>query len=112
MARQRFSLVSEAGEGRADLSPRATVGTGSPLPRQAAAPIGAATLSIRRLRGLPVPPRVLRGAAASIAALSSLAAIAGCGGAEGVVSGATVTAYVVPPLCAEAERELERKSGW
>jgi hypothetical protein len=36
---------------------------------------------------------------------------AGCGGAEGVSSGATVTAYVVPPLCAEAERELEREKG-
>jgi hypothetical protein len=39
------------------------------------------------------------------------AALAGCGGAEGVASGATVTAYVVPPLCAEAERELAREQG-
>jgi hypothetical protein len=28
-----------------------------------------------------------------------------------VSSGATVTAYIVPPLCAEAERELEREKG-
>jgi len=28
-----------------------------------------------------------------------------------VAKGATVTAYVVPPLCAEAQRELERKHG-
>lgn len=39
------------------------------------------------------------------------AALTGCGGAEGVASGATVTAYVVPPLCAEASRELAREKG-
>jgi hypothetical protein len=37
--------------------------------------------------------------------------LAGCGGAEGVASGATVTAYVVPPLCAGAEKELAREKG-
>ena len=40
-----------------------------------------------------------------------LAALAGCGEDEGVAEGATVTAYVVEPLCAEAERELERQRG-
>jgi hypothetical protein len=45
--------------------------------------------------------------AASIAVAGLLAVAAGCGGGEGVAARATVTAYVVPPLCAEAERELE-----
>lgn len=51
--------------------------------------------------------------AAAVLALAALlgAALAGCGGAEGVAGGATVTAYVVPPLCAEAERELAREQG-
>ena len=40
-----------------------------------------------------------------------LAVLAGCGESEGVAEGATVTAYVVEPLCAEAERELERQRG-
>jgi hypothetical protein len=53
----------------------------------------------------------LRKAAASTAAVVLLAAVAGCGGAEGVAAGATVTAYVVQPLCAEAERQLERTDG-
>jgi hypothetical protein len=39
------------------------------------------------------------------------ATLAGCGATEGAASGATVTAYVVPPLCAEAERELARQDG-
>jgi hypothetical protein len=104
-------LDSEAGEGWAGPSLRATGETGSPLSRQVAALISAATLSIRRLRGLPVSPHVLRSAAASIAVSSSLAAIAGCGGAEGVASGASVTAYVVQPLCAEASQELVRGQG-
>jgi len=38
-------------------------------------------------------------------------ATAGCGGAEGVARGATVTAYVVAPLCAEASRELSQNHG-
>jgi hypothetical protein len=37
--------------------------------------------------------------------------VAGCGEEEGVAEGATVTAYVVEPLCVEAERELERQHG-
>lgn len=37
-----------------------------------------------------------------------LAGLAGCGESEGVASGATVTAYVAGPLCAEARRELAR----
>jgi hypothetical protein len=36
---------------------------------------------------------------------------AGCGEAEGVDEGATVTAYVEAPLCAEAQRELRRHDG-
>ncbi|HWA55357.1 MAG TPA: hypothetical protein VG816_14400 [Solirubrobacterales bacterium] len=36
---------------------------------------------------------------------------AGCGEAEGVADGATVTAYVEAPLCAEAQRELRRHDG-
>lgn len=45
-----------------------------------------------------------------LAACTSMAA-AGCGEAEGVADGATVTAYVEAPLCAEAQRELRRRAG-
>jgi hypothetical protein len=37
--------------------------------------------------------------------------ISGCGESEDVADGATVTAYVVAPLCAEAERELAKHGG-
>jgi hypothetical protein len=40
-----------------------------------------------------------------------LCVVAGCGEAEGVADGATVTAYVEAPLCAEAQRELRRHDG-
>jgi hypothetical protein len=40
-----------------------------------------------------------------------LAAAAGCGGGEGVATGATVAAYVDTPLCAGAERELAHEHG-
>jgi hypothetical protein len=51
-------------------------------------------------------------AAAGLASAAVLvASVAGCGGAEGVAGGATVTAYVVPPLCAEASQELSRDHG-
>jgi hypothetical protein len=70
--------------------------TGSPLPRQVAALISAAALSIRRLRGLPV----------SLLA-ATLLAIPGCGD-EGVTQGATASVYVVAPLCSEASKELNR----
>jgi hypothetical protein len=40
-----------------------------------------------------------------------LVALAGCGEAEGVQKGATVKAYVVPPLCTEASQELSRDHG-
>lgn len=53
----------------------------------------------------------MRKAVAAVAACVLLAALAGCGESEGVAEGATVTAYVVEPLCAEAERELERQRG-
>jgi len=46
------------------------------------------------------------------AAFAMLAAIAGlgvgCGESSGVAAGATVTAYVAGPLCAEAKRELAK----
>jgi hypothetical protein len=38
-------------------------------------------------------------------------AVAGCGSGEGVEEGAKVTAYVVAPLCAEAEQELAQHGG-
>lgn len=50
-------------------------------------------------------------AAAALAGAAVLVALAGCGEAEGVQEGATVTAYVVPPLCREASRELSRDHG-
>jgi hypothetical protein len=37
--------------------------------------------------------------------------LAGCGSGEGVANGAEVTAYVVTPLCAEAEKELVKHGG-
>ena len=62
--------------------------------------------------GRGVPLRRLAKTAASLVAAAVLVAFsAGCGGAEGVAKGASVTAYVVPPLCAEAERELAREQG-
>jgi hypothetical protein len=56
-----------------------------------------------------VSPKTI--AAAVVAAAVSLVAVSGCGGAEGVQAGATVRAYVVPPLCAGAEAELRRENG-
>lgn len=49
------------------------------------------------------------GALAVLAAC--LVVASGCGEAEGVADGATVTAYVEAPLCAEAQRELKRHDG-
>jgi hypothetical protein len=46
-----------------------------------------------------------------LASAALLVAVAGCGGAEGVEAGATVTAYVVSPLCAGAEQQLKRAGG-
>jgi hypothetical protein len=68
-------------------------------------------LSIRQSRGLPAPPQALPRTAALLTTVALLAAVSGCGGAEGVEAGATVTAYVVPPLCAGAESELRGKGG-
>jgi hypothetical protein len=60
---------------------------------------------------LSLPGGVTRGsprqAKAALAAIA-LALLAGCGESSGVGSGASVTAYVVVPLCKEAERELAR----
>jgi len=47
----------------------------------------------------------------SLSASWVLLFVAGCGGGEGAADGATVSAYVVAPLCAEAERELARHGG-
>jgi hypothetical protein len=65
---------------------------------------------------LSVLGRVTRASSAwcktiALIALISLVALTGCGGAEGVEAGATVRAYVVQPLCAGAERELQRHDG-
>jgi hypothetical protein len=48
---------------------------------------------------------------AVLVAACVLLAGAGCGESEGVAEGATVTAYVAVPLCAEAKRELAREGG-
>lgn len=68
-------------------------------------------LSIRQPEGPAGPPAGLLKASVSAAIACLLVAASGCGGAEGVASGATVNVYVVPPLCAEAESELERQKG-
>lgn len=44
-----------------------------------------------------------------VASVVLLAVLAGCGESSGVEEGATVTAYVAAPLCAEAKQELERR---
>lgn len=44
-------------------------------------------------------------------AVSCALLVAGCGSGEGVADGARVTAYVVAPLCAEAEKELAKQGG-
>jgi hypothetical protein len=63
-----------------------------------------ATLSIRRLRGLPIPLF-----AALVSACALLLAAAGCGAPEGVEEGATVSIYVSDALCGEAKREIDRQ---
>lgn len=52
-------------------------------------------------------------AAVALAVAGALMALAlsGCGGAEGVEAGATVRAYVVQPLCTEAEQQLQGAGG-
>ncbi len=62
------------------------------------------------LRGDPRRSRRLhRAVLAALVVL--LIAVAGCGESNGVAAGATVTAYVAGPLCAEAKRELARHGG-
>jgi len=68
-------------------------------------------LSIRQSEGLPAPLSGVAKAAAAAALAALLLALSGCGGGEGVETGATVRAYVVPPLCAEAEQQLQRAGG-
>lgn len=48
-------------------------------------------------------------AAVLAAAICALLGASGCGESSGVEDGATVTAYVAAPLCAEAKQELERR---
>lgn len=58
------------------------------------------------------PSLALRKTTASLAALAACVALAaGCGGGEGVASGATVSAYVEASLCAGAKEELGRADG-
>jgi hypothetical protein len=47
----------------------------------------------------------------SVLAACLCLAASGCGEAEGVADGATVTAYVEASLCADAQRELRRHNG-
>jgi hypothetical protein len=68
-------------------------------------------LSIRQSEGLSAPLAGALKEAASAAAIFLLVALAGCGGAEGVEAGATVRAYVVQPLCAGAEQQLQGAGG-
>ena len=56
----------------------------------------------------PAPPSRSR-LTMVVASVVLLAVLAGCGEASGVEEGATVTAYVAAPLCAEAKQELERR---
>lgn len=46
-----------------------------------------------------------------VAAAIVVGAFLGCGGGEGVQSGATVTAYVEASLCSEAKKELAKQGG-
>jgi hypothetical protein len=48
-------------------------------------------------------------AAVLAAVICALLGAGGCGESSGVEDGATVTAYVAAPLCAEAKQELERE---
>lgn len=48
---------------------------------------------------------------AVLLAAGALLLVAGCGEDEGVANGATATAYVAAPLCAEAKRALSRADG-
>lgn len=68
-------------------------------------------LSIRQSRGLPAPPQASPKTAVLLASAALLVAVPGCGGAEGVEAGATVTAYVVAPLCGQAEQQLRHEGG-
>ncbi len=85
---------------------RALGGSGAPSQNERREPLwsvlgGGTRPSLRAL------PRVLL--AVGFSAL--LAAAVGCGESGGVAAGATVTAYVEAPLCAEAERELAKEGG-
>jgi len=51
----------------------------------------------------------LRASQAALAVVCIATVAAGCSEAGEVASGATVTAYVAAPLCAEAERELAKR---
>ncbi|MGA8745596.1 MAG: hypothetical protein WB507_07005 [Solirubrobacterales bacterium] len=54
----------------------------------------------------------MRRAKIALLICASAISIAGCGGTAGVVgSGATVSVYVISPLCAAARRQLARRGG-
>ena len=61
--------------------------------------------------GVTRPSQVSRKVLLVVACALLVAAIAGCGGGEGVAQGATVTAYVAAPLCAGAKQELASQHG-
>ncbi len=56
------------------------------------------------------PSSWLRKGLGLVVAAAMIGAASGCGGG-GVSAGASVTAYVVAPLCAEAEKQLARDGG-
>jgi hypothetical protein len=57
------------------------------------------------------PSSVWRKTAVAAVCALLVAAVAGCGGGEGVAEGATVTAYVEAPLCVGAKQELASQGG-
>ncbi len=63
------------------------------------------------LGGRTRPSSILPKAVLVAAIGALLVAGGGCGAGEGVSAGARVAAYVEAPLCAGAERELEREGG-
>jgi hypothetical protein len=80
-------------------------------PRGIAEKVQAAGRSTRSTAASRQAKLLLRVAALGVGACVALAGAAGCGEAEGVADGATVTAYVEAPLCASAEQELQSQDG-
>jgi hypothetical protein len=59
----------------------------------------------------PISPRRRHLGKAVLIAGGAILLVAGCGESEGVASGASVSAYVVSPLCAGAKQELAKHGG-